>query len=363
MKPENATTTITDVARLAGVSSATVSRYFNGARVEKREAIKDAIAQLSYRPSIAARNLKTGRSGLIAVIVPDVTNDFFSAIVQGAESVATNDRMVLLVNTGDSREREEKALDQLLGRVDGVILAPLTEDEEIPSRFRELGIPLVFVDRVTISGAGVSSVIADNAKGAALAANHLLDHGHSRIAMIGGPSGTTPGRFRAEGFGEALSARGAESSGDYFIESDFGEQGGYHSMEQLLRLDPPPTAVFTANNLMTLGALKLLRDRGVGVPQEISLIGFDDIATAELLSPPLTAIARDAFQQGALAMTLVTRLLDEGSTALVEHSVVDVELIERSSCGPPRSNDSLTSATRMFDSADAGSIHKEKREK
>jgi LacI family transcriptional regulator len=363
MKPEDATTTITDVARVAGVSSATVSRYFNGARVEKRDAIEKAISRLNYRPSFAARSLKTGRSGVIAVIVPDIRNDFFSAIVQGAESVATDDRMVLLVNTGDSRKREERVLDQLLGRVDGVILAPLTEDEEIPSRFRELGLPLVFVDRVTISGAGVSSVIADNAKGGMLATNHFLENGHLRIAMISGPLGTTPGRFRAEGFYEALRARGVETSEDYFIESDFSEEGGYRSMEHLLRLNFPPTAVFTANNLMTLGALRLLRDQGVRVPEEVSVIGFDDISTAELLSPPLTTVARDAFQQGALAMTLMTRLLEEGSSAVVEHSVIDVELVERSSCGPPRSSDSLRPATQLSDSAHAESDHQEKREK
>jgi LacI family transcriptional regulator len=339
-KPEESTATITDVARLAGVSSATVSRYFNGARVQNPEAIDAAVSQLNYRPSLAARSLKTGRSGVIAIIVPDITNDFFSSLVRGAESVADEDRMVLLVNTGDSREREEKALGQLFGRVDGAILAPLTEDEDIPSRFRELGLPLVFVDRVTRSEESVSSVLADNAGGAKLATDHLADHGHTRIAMIGGPLGTTPGRYRAEGFRDALAARGIELPEAYFVESDFSEAGGYRSMDHLLRLRPAPTAVFTANNLLTLGALRLLRERGVQIPEQMSIIGFDDISTAELLCPPLTTIARDAFYQGAKAMELMTKLLDKGSSTVVERSIVEVRLIERESCGAPRSTDS-----------------------
>lgn len=361
MKPEDSTATITDVARLAGVSSATVSRYFNGARVEKRQAIENAIDELNYRPSLAARSLKTGRLGVIAVIVPDITNDFFATLVQGAESVANEDRTVLLVNTGDSREREEKALGQLFGRVDGVILAPLTEDEDIPSRFRKLGLPLVFVDRVTRSAEGVSSVLADNAGGAKLAINHLVDHGHTRIAMIGGPLGTTPGRYRAEGFSEALSLRGITVPEEFFIESDFSETGGYESMDQLIRLTSPPTAVFTANNLLTLGALRLMRDRGVAVPEQMSIIGFDDIRTAELLCPPLTTIARNAFEQGAQAMELMTQLLEKTSSSVVEHSMVGVELIERSSCAKPRTSEAIITTQQTFGSARVGPNHKEEK--
>ena len=362
-KPEVSPTKITDVARMAGVSSATVSRYFNGAKVEKHAAIERAISALKYRPSLAARSLKTGRSGAIAVIVPDIANDFFSSIVQGAESVVDEGRMVLLVNTGDSREREEQVLGQLFGRVDGVILAPLTEDEDVPSRFRELGLPLVFVDRVTRSGAGVSSVIADNAGGAKLATHHLLDLGHTRIAMIGGPLRTTPGRYRAEGYREALQDRGNDLGDRYFIESDFSELGGYFAMEELLRRTPAPTAVFTANNLMTLGALRLLRDRGVSIPEQMSIIGFDDIDTAELLNPPLTTIARDAFEQGVKAMQLMSKLLGKGSTSVVEHAMVDVRLMERASCAGPRREDTILPPTHMFDSAHAESSHQEKREK
>jgi DNA-binding LacI/PurR family transcriptional regulator len=363
MTPTESPTKITDVARLAGVSSATVSRYFNGANVEKHAAIEKAVATLHYRPRLAARSLKTGKSGAIAVIVPDITNDFFSSIVQGAESVVGEDRMVLLVNTGDSREREAQVMEQLFGRVDGVILAPLTEDEELPSRFQELGLPIVFVDRVTKSGLGVSSVLADNVGGARLAAEYLLDLGHTHIAMISGPVRTTPGRQRAKGYFDALKERSLDLPREYFVESDFTESGGYFAMDKVLGLSPTPTAVFVANNLMTLGALRLMRDRNVSIPSQMSVIGFDDIDTAELLNPPLTTIARNAFEQGAIAMQLMTRLLEEGSDVVAERSMVNVRLVERASCAKPRRDATILSTTQMFDSTHPESNHQEKREK
>lgn len=136
------TVTITDVAKHVGVSVATISRHLSGFTVRNEEKIRQAIIDLNYRPSAAARNLKSGRTGIIAIVVPDITNPFFASIVEGAESAVGDDRMILLVNTGDSREREEKALTQLFGRVDGVIMAPLTEDEEGPSFFSQFGLLL-----------------------------------------------------------------------------------------------------------------------------------------------------------------------------------------------------------------------------
>lgn len=146
-----------------------------------KKKIRQAIIELNYRPSAAARNLKSGRTGIIAIVVPDITNPFFASIVEGAEGAVGEDRMILLVNTGDSRHREEKALAQLFGRVDGVIMAPLTEDEEGPSFFSQFGLPIVFVDRVTQDGEKFSTALTDNAKGATIATNHLIALGHKKL--------------------------------------------------------------------------------------------------------------------------------------------------------------------------------------
>lgn len=322
------------MAKHVGVSVATISRHLSGFTVRNEEKIRQAIIDLNYRPSAAARNLKSGRTGIIAIVVPDITNPFFASIVEGAESAVGDDRMILLVNTGDSREREEKALTQLFGRVDGVIMAPLTEDEEGPSFFSQFGLPIVFVDRVTRNGERFSSVLTDNSRGASIATDYLIGLGHKKIAMISGPLTTTPGKRRADGFRASL--KKASLTPQYFIESDFSEAGGYASMCALFERDEAPTAVFTANNLMTIGALHALRDRGVHVPHQISIIGFDDLDFAELISPPLTVIVRDARLQGSLAMQMMIKYLATGVSTPPEHSMVDVQLVERGSCAPPR---------------------------
>ena len=322
------------MAKHVGVSVATISRHLSGFTVRNEEKIRQAIIDLNYRPSAAARNLKSGRTGIIAIVVPDITNPFFASIVEGAESAVGDDRMILLVNTGDSREREEKALTQLFGRVDGVIMAPLTEDEEGPSFFSQFGLPIVFVDRVTRNGERFSSVLTDNSRGASIATDYLIGLGHKKIAMISGPLTTTPGKRRADGFRASL--KKASLTPQYFIESDFSEAGGYASMCALFERDEAPTAVFAANNLMTIGALHALRDRGVHVPHQISIIGFDDLDFAELISPPLTVIVRDARLQGSLAMQMMIKHLATGVSTPPEHSMVDVQLVERGSCAPPR---------------------------
>lgn len=322
------------MAKHVGVSVATISRHLSGFTVRNEEKIRQAIIDLNYRPSAAARNLKSGRTGIIAIVVPDITNPFFASIVEGAESAVGDDRMILLVNTGDSREREEKALTQLFGRVDGVIMAPLTEDEEGPSFFSQFGLPIVFVDRVTRNGERFSSVLTDNSRGASIATDYLIGLGHKKIAMISGPLTTTPGKRRADGFRASL--KKASLTPQYFIESDFSQAGGYASMCALFERDEAPTAVFTANNLMTIGALHALRDRGVHVPHQISIIGFDDLDFAELISPPLTVIVRDARLQGSLAMQMMIKHLATGVSTPPEHSMVDVQLVERGSCAPPR---------------------------
>ena len=334
--------TITDVAERVGVSVATISRYLSGFNVRQKSEIESAIQELNYRPSAAARNLKSGRTGTIAIVVPDISNPFFSSIATGAESAAGEDQMVLLVNTGALREREEKVLGQLFGRVDGVILAPLQEDDEGPSFFSKFGLPIVFVDRITQDYEKFDSVLVDNVKGARLATEYLANLGHTKIATIVGPLNTTPGKLRAEGYKSTLRKRGIELHKRYLVESDFTRAGGYASMVKLLQDSTPPTAVITGNNLMTIGALEALKDNGIRIPDDISIIGFDDLEFSTLMEPGLTAIYRDFEAQGAEAMRILISRLQQnqaqvGETELSpQHSMVDVHLIERGSCAPPK---------------------------
>jgi LacI family transcriptional regulator len=331
--------TIHDVAARAGVSAATVSRHLRGHRVRTAEAIQEAIDVLGYRPSIAAQSLKSGRTHTIGVVVPDITNPYFAAVVKGMES-ASRDRgyRILLANSDESSEREDDVLTDMIHQVDGVILAPATEQDETPLHVRDAGVPLVFVDRDLAGGEHFDAVLVNNHEGGRQAASHLLSLGHTRIAAISGQQETTPGRHRREGFVEALADGGMELLPEFDLIGDFREESGYQLTLQLLSSAEPPTAVFTANNLMTLGALKALHDMRVGVPDQVSVIGFDDLDTGPLLNPPLTVIDRPMVEQGVLAMRLLLQRLgqDDDRDSGSRRITLDTKLVERGSTGVPR---------------------------
>jgi LacI family transcriptional regulator len=326
---------IQDVARRAGVSVSTVSRYLRGQHVHSEAAIEAAIKEFGYWPQAAARSLRSGVHYAIAVVVPDITNPFFAALVKGVESVfQSGPYSVLLANTDESSELEDALLADLVRRVDGVILAPATEQDETPVHVGEAGLPVVFVDR-ELEGARFDSVLVDNEEGGRLAARHLLALGHRRLAIISGPLNTTPGRGRFEGFTKELAERGVEPDPAHTIVADFREKGGHDAMLRLLASTERPTAVFCANNVMTVGALRALHAMRVQVPAELSLVGFDDLDFATLLRPPLTVVHRPMVEQGILAAQLLfTRLVDR-STTEPQRVVLPVELVERASTAPP----------------------------
>ncbi|MHB8293236.1 MAG: LacI family DNA-binding transcriptional regulator [Acidimicrobiales bacterium] len=328
---------ILDVAKRAGVSTATVSRYLSGQQVRSAAAIRKSIDELAYRPTAAARSLRSGVHYAIAVIVPDVANPFFGGVVRGIESVCRGGPYsVILYNTDESSDLEDRVVAEVLGRADGIILTPATEQDEAPLHVREAGVPLVFVDR-ELPGEGFDSVLVDNVGGARSAVEHLLSLGHEKIATISGPLNTTPGRGRHEGFLAALEDHGVSVPSDYLQIADFREPGGYEAMLRLLALPAPPTAVFSANNLMTVGALKVLHSMRVRVPQDLSLVGFDDLDLASLLRPPLTVIDRPAIDQGVLAARLLlARLVGSGDQG-PQRVIMGTRLVERASCASPHS--------------------------
>jgi len=325
--------TISDVARKVGVSESTVSRCLSGFNVRNAEAIRKAIKELGYRPNLVARNLKSGRTGLVALIVPDITNPFFASIVRGAELAAGEDYMIQLINTGEQPEREEWAIQRMMGQVDGIIYVPSQEDSEAMTDVTDRSIPLVFVDRLIKNFRNIDSVLADNLTGGEMATQHLLEHGHTKIAHISGPLTSTPGKERAAGFARALKAHKIKEDSNYFVESDFTVLGGYQAMMSLLSLPTPPTAVFVANNQMTIGALKALKEKAIKTPEKMAIIGFDDHELTDLIDPPLTVISRDAHLQGAIAMQTLLERIKGGNQFPPKRIKVDVRLIVRGSCG------------------------------
>lgn len=326
-------TNIRDVATRAGVSTSTVSRFLRGESIKSEAAVRAAVAALDYVPAPAARSLRSGRHNVIGVVVPDISNPFFAACVRGVEAACRSASYGLaLYDTDEDPELEAQVLQSLRGRLDGVVLTPATSKGDI---LRELigPVPVVLLDR-ELDGAELDCVLVDNVGGAASAAHHLLELGHLAIGEIAGPLHTTPGSERHLGFTGALEQAGVEVPASYSVVADFRESGGYQAMLTLLALPSPPTAVFSANNLQTIGALKALRDMGVRVPEEISIIGFDDLDLAPLLRPALSAVARPMYEQGTLAARLLfARLRQERATC--QRIVLQTSLVKRDSCAAP----------------------------
>lgn len=332
--------TIQDVARHAGVSKATVSRWLSGQPVRAAEAVERAVDELRFRPNASARSLKTGRRGMVGVIVPDIGNPFFAAVVKGLErAIPDGSIRMLLANSEESAEVEAELLTDLIDRVDGFVLAPATEEDAGPLKLTRQGVPVVLLDRKVSDGDPHDVVLVDNAGGAAAAARHLLELGHRRIAMINGPVNTTPGRERRAGFMAALEQAGITPLPEHDLAGDFKEASGHDLLHRLMALPTPPTAVFTANNQMTVGALHALQELGIDVPGELSLIGFDDVSLGSLLHPPLTCVARDEVRQGELVMTLLLDRLSGDHDGPARQEVLPTELVVRGSTAAPKTAD------------------------
>lgn len=336
--------TIQDVAAAASVSPATVSKHINGGVVRRADAIDEAIQAASFRPSVLARDLRRGSSEVIGVVVPDITNPFFAAVVKGIESVTRDSEVsVFLGNTDERVDLQRRIVSTLLQhRVSGLLIAPATENPDDMTELAAADLPVVFIDRF-VPGQRYDSVLVNNVGGAALAARHLIDLGHVRIGMISGPLDTTPGRERHEGFLEALSVAGHDADVRYVSVSDFREAGGYQAALRLMGVHPAPTALFVANNLMAIGALKAIHELGIRVPIDLSFVSFDDLELAELLNPPLTVVRRPMTEQGVLAMRLLVKRVRGEEVGPGRVIRLETELIVRGSTAPVRDPDSTIS--------------------
>jgi LacI family transcriptional regulator len=329
--------TISDVAERAGVSRATVSRYLNGHPVRARANVESAIAELAYTPSGIARSLKSGLTRVIGVVVPDITNPFFAAVVKGIEENSRDAAYnIFLCNTEESALRQTQVLAGLMGLIDALILAPATESTEVPAAVGALGVPVVLLDREFADHNLFDSVLVDNEGGAAQAARYLAQLGHRRIGLISGPLTATPGRTRYEGFLQGLEDSGLTVPGEYIRIGDFREISGYISAKSLLSVPEPPSALFVANNLMAIGALTAIKEAKLRLPRDLSFVSFDDLDVGHLLEPPITTISRPMAEQGALAMTLLRERLQGQPIEGSRRCILETKLTVRGSCAEPQ---------------------------
>lgn len=334
--------TVEDVARLAGVSPATVSRFVSGRRIQAATAVRSAIDELGYSPNAIAQSLQSGRTRNVGVIVPDITNPYFASAVKGIEDVARAQAYnVLLCNTDDNTVRQAQVLEALLSVVDGLILTPAIESSGVPDQLRRHSGPIVLLDREFDAEFRCDGVFVDNMGGARQAARYLAEIGHRRIGILSGPLDCSPGRLRYNGFRDGLDSVGLEPRTQDVYVGDFRENGGYVGMKSLLAADPP-TAVFVANNLMAIGALRACKESGVRIPRDLSFVSFDDLELGNLLEPAITTVSRSSVSEGALAMSLLTKRLEGDVPEAPRRCVLDVRLSVRDSCAAPRAR--LTAA-------------------
>ncbi len=302
--------TIKDVAKTANVSISTISRYLSGKHVREWERIDEAIKLHNFVPRGYARSLRFGRSNIIGVIVPDLTNPYFASLMVGIEEITRGVGLEMMwVDTSESSVLERDALYAMLGYIDGLIITPVCETDLIPMLAKESGVKVVLVDRLVNEADQFDWVVVDNRLGARLAARHLIDMGHEYLGIINGPVNSTPGRERLEGFLEECREAGIVVEDSYRIDGGFREKGGFNAMGKILTSEKRPSAVFICNNLMTIGSIRRIKQELLSIPEDISIIGFDDFALSDLLSPPITVIDRPAEMQGKLAAQILVNTL------------------------------------------------------
>ncbi len=288
--------TMKDVAQAAGVSTTTVSHVINNTRYvqqETRQRVEQAMQDLGYHPSSVARGLRLGVTKTIGLILPDVANPFFAEVSRQIEDFGYHQGYsVILCNSDNNLQKQHEYVNTLLAKqVDGVIFISAGESLEDLSRLTASGIPIVVADReVPLHLADV--VMLDNEKAGFKAAQHLIELGHRHIACITGPSHLSPSMLRMEGYRRALQQAGIDFDPALVVQGDFRIDGGKQAMQTLLNRLPSLTAVFALNDMMAIGAISALRDAGLRVPQDVSVVGFDDIVIAALVDPPLTTIAQ-----------------------------------------------------------------------
>ncbi|EEN99733.1 substrate-binding domain-containing protein [Vibrio cholerae] len=327
--------TMKDIARLAGVSTSTVSHVINKSRFvsdEIAERVNNAAQQLNYAPSALARSLKMNRTKTIGMLVTTSTNPFFGEVVKGVErSCYHQGYNLILCNTEGDNQRMKASINTLLQkRVDGLLLMCSTlEGERLDVFDRYPDIPIVVMDWGPILFA--SDKIQDNSlQGGYMAAKHLIECGHKEIGCITGPLIRHQAQMRYEGYKRALAEAGIAINPDWIVESDFECEGGYQAFEKLYQRGKLPSALFVSNDMMAMGVIQAASQRGLRVPDDLSLIGYDDVHIAKFMTPALTTIHQPKYRLGKAAIdTLLYRLENPDTTAQVVQ--LEPTLVVRSS--------------------------------
>lgn len=333
--------TIIQVAQRAGVSTATVSRVLSGAdNVTKKLATKvhRAVTELNYQPNRAARTLRIRSTQTIGVIIPNIENSFFTSVVRGIEKTLKKAGYTLLLGNSDEDPKQEQLYLATLRAegVAGIIFVPVSNEAASYQWLVDAKLPFVVMDR-SPPDLQADKVTVNNSAGAQAAVQHLIKLKYKRIGLITGPHSFSTAREREVGYIAAFK----ESKSDcpfrreLIRQGDYKESGGYEAMSGLLSLREPPDAVFVSNNMMTLGALQAIHERGLRIPNDIAIISFDDMPWFPSLQPPLSAIAQPPYELGTTATELLLARMREPHRSF-RHIVLESKLVLRASCGTLR---------------------------
>lgn len=301
--------TIYDVADVVGVSSSTVSRVLAGRgqiAAATRQSVLDAAAQLGYRPNTVARSLASGATDTLAILLPDLTNPFFPELVGEIQGQAERHGItVLLCNTHRDPDIERRFLNTLLShQVQHVLCCGLALDRRAVEESQRAGLTFIGIDRA-VAGQGTYLVQTDNRRGGYLATKHLLDLGHRRIAHVSGPANLDVARQRQRGYVEALAEAGIEPDEALVVSGQFSEEAGADAFAQLRSRGAGETAIFAANDLVAIGVLFAAHESGLRVPEDMSLVGFDDVSLTKYVSPQLTTVRQDVAAMAEAAVKIV----------------------------------------------------------
>jgi LacI family transcriptional regulator len=304
--------TLHDIARKSGVSVSTVSRILNKKstkyRISKQteKLVEKAAKDLDYRPNQLAQGLRLKKSHTIGLVVPDISNPFFASIVRSMQNHAYRTGYSCLVcDTEESLSLEVEHTGLLRNKgVDGLIVMPVGQSCDHLSSLLKYGVPLVIADRA-FENLKVDTVVVDNYAGSYEAVSHLVEHGHARIAIIQGLPDTYTATERLRGYEDALTHRGFPLDDRLIVGKDFRQENGYTQTKLLLKLELPPTAIFSTSDLITLGALQAIYEEGLKIPDDISIIAFDDVEGAEYFRCPITVVAQPKEAMGETAVRLL----------------------------------------------------------
>ena len=334
--------TLRDVATTAGVHAATASRALNPktrgqVSAETARRVIRAAESLGYHPNPIARSLKTSKSATIGVVIPDLTNPLFPPIMRGIEdALALSGYNPWIVNTDNDSAREERRVDSLRNlQVEGLIFATARRQHPLLARLRDNGVRMVLINR-KVDGIEIPTVTGDDAAGVVQVVRNLAELGHSRIAFLGGPLSTSSGYVRKVAFRQAMSDCGLDY--DPAIVTDcaaWAEDAGAEGAARLLDGKAPFTAVIAGNDLIALGVYDQLRVRGLHCPEDLSIVGFNDMPFIDKLDPPLTTVRVPHYEIGTEAARMLLELIDEAGRP-IRSVLLPVTLVERGSTAPPR---------------------------